>query len=318
MNQCSFSLILGRTPFSFHKLTMTTLTDDILKGGKQPADGFFADFLIEGTTESVEDKLREGGWDGKSPRASIIIHFESFEVRHVQLILSGKRDIGKVLATSLWGSDQDAGSYVKFEALDLATPFFINRMTSDWINSNVNWNLKIKNHETGYFKVIPKTDSKGLEENGATEINMKVHVQLEQGPKLLGKIGVAPVNNVSDIIGNNKDVFPLIQLGEHFTIEFFPQESADTELGLGVIPFFVHAGEEGDGKDAIPNIRDIKSSISQFFNNTHLVRMKEKFATWTSVYTQGNWEGMDPKYWWPSFSQNHPGDNEQGKINLPI
>ena len=110
---------------------MTTLTDDILKGGKQPADGFFANYLIEGTTESVEDKLREDGWDGKSPRASIIIHFEAFEVRHVQLILSGKRDIGKVLATSLWGSDQDAGSYVKFEALDLATPFFINKMTSD-------------------------------------------------------------------------------------------------------------------------------------------------------------------------------------------
>ncbi len=40
---------------------MTTLTDDILKGGKQPADGFFADFLIEGTTESVEDKLKEDG-----------------------------------------------------------------------------------------------------------------------------------------------------------------------------------------------------------------------------------------------------------------
>ena len=32
---------------------MTTLTDDIFKGGKQPADGFFADFLIEGTSESV-------------------------------------------------------------------------------------------------------------------------------------------------------------------------------------------------------------------------------------------------------------------------
>ena len=293
---------------------MTTLNDDIFKGRKQPTNGFFADFLIEGTTESVEDKLKEDGWDGKSPRASIIILFDSSVVRNVQLVISGKIDIGKVLATTLWGSDQDSSSYVKFESLDLAIPIFINRMTSDWINSNVNWNLKIKNHDSGYFKVIPKTDSKGLEENGATEINMKVHVQLEQGPKLLGKIGVAPINNVSDIIGNNKDVFPLIQLGEQFSIEFFPQESTDTELGLGVIPFFVHAGEEGDGKDDIPNIREVKTSISEFFNNTHLVRMKKKFATWTSVYTQGNWEEMDPKYWWPSFSPSHPGDNEQGKI----
>ena len=56
---------------------MTTLTDDILKGGNQPPENFFAGFLIEGTTESVESKLKEEGWDGKSPRASIILHFES-------------------------------------------------------------------------------------------------------------------------------------------------------------------------------------------------------------------------------------------------
>ena len=80
---------------------MTTLTDDILKGGNQPPENFFTDFLIEGTTESVETKLKEEGWDGKSPRASIILHFESKEVRNVQLILSGRRDIGRALATSL-------------------------------------------------------------------------------------------------------------------------------------------------------------------------------------------------------------------------
>ena len=71
--------------------------------------------------------------------------------------------------------------------------------------------------------MIPKTDTKGIKESGATDINMKVHVQLERGPKLVGKIGVAPSNNVSNIIGNNRDVFPLIQLGEQFSIEFFPQ-----------------------------------------------------------------------------------------------
>ena len=40
--------------------------------------------------------------------------------------------------------------------------------------------------------------------------------------------------------------------------------------------------------------------------------MKKKFSTWTNVFSQGNWEEMDPKYWWPSFSPNLPGDNEQG------
>ena len=158
---------------------MTTLTDDILKGGNQPPEDFFAGFLIEGTSESVENKLKEDGWDGKTPRASIILHFESKEIRNVQLILSGRRDIGKVLATSLWGNDQDSGSYVKFESLDLAVPIFINKMTSEWINTNINWSLKIKNQDSGYYKVIPKSDSKGLQDNGATDINMKVHVQLE-------------------------------------------------------------------------------------------------------------------------------------------
>ena len=56
---------------------MTTLTEDILRGGNQPPENFFVDFLIEGTSESVESKLKEEGWDGKSPRASIIIHFDS-------------------------------------------------------------------------------------------------------------------------------------------------------------------------------------------------------------------------------------------------
>ena len=132
------------------------------------------------------------------------------------------------MATSLWGNDQDSGSYVKFKTLDLAVPIFINKMTSEWVNASLNWNLKIKNQESGYYRVIPKTDAKGIKENGATDINMKVHVQLERGPKLIGKIGVAPINDVTNIIGNNRDVFPLIQLGEQFSIEFFPQETSET------------------------------------------------------------------------------------------
>ena len=68
---------------------------------------------------------------------------------------------------------------MKFESLDLAVPIFINKMTSEWVNTSLNWNLKIKNPESGYYKNIPKTDAKGIKENGATDINMKVHVQLE-------------------------------------------------------------------------------------------------------------------------------------------
>ena len=294
---------------------MTTLNEEILKGGNTPTEGFFNEFLIEGTTEAVEIKLREAGWDGRTPRASIIIHFESKEIRHVQLVISGNKDIGRTMATTLWGSEQHKDSYVKFDSLDLAVPIFINTMTSGWLNQSLSWNLKIKNPESGYYKVIPKTDKQGITDSGATELNIKVHIHLERGPKLMGRVGVAPINNVDHIVGNGRDVFPLIQLGDQFTIEFFPQESPNTGLGLGVLPFFVHAGEEGDGAGDIPDIGTIKSSLSDFFNNTHLVRMKKKFTTWSTVYSVGNWEETDPKYWWPSFSSDQQGEDEQGKTH---
>ena len=132
----------------------------------------------------------------------------------------------------------------------------------------------------------------------------------------MGRIGVAPINNVDQIIGNGKDTFPLIQLGDQFQIDFFPQEAEDTGLGLGVLPYFVHAGEEGDGADDIPDVRTVKAAMSDFFNNTHLIRMKKKFSTWTSVCSQGNWEEADPKYWWPSFTSEQQREDEQGKTTI--
>merc|ERR1712112_68466 len=115
------------------------------------------------------------------------------------------------MATTLWENDQHKDSYIKFESLDLAVPIFINKMTSGWINHSLSWNLKVKNPESGYYKVIPKTDKQGITDNGATDLNIKVHIHLERGPKLMGRVGVAPINNVDNIIGNNRDVFPLIQ-----------------------------------------------------------------------------------------------------------
>ena len=294
---------------------MTTLNEDILKGGNTPTEGFFNGYLIDGTTESVETKLKEAGWDGRTPKASIIVHYKAKDVCHVQLVTSGNKDIGRMMATTLWGSDQHKDSYVKFDSLDLASPLFINTMTSRWLCPSPNWSLKIKNTETGYYKVFPSTDKQGITAKGATEINIKVHTQLERGPKLTGRVGAAPINNVENIVGNGKDVFPLIQLGDQFNIEFFPQETPDTGLGLGVLPFFFHAGEEGDGASDIPDIGKIKSALSDFFNNTHLVRMKKKFTTWSTVYSMGNWEESDPKYWWPSFSSGNEGEEEQGKTH---
>ena len=291
---------------------MSALTDEILKGGNPPPEGFFAEFLIDGTSESIEGKLREAGWDQKSPRASIILHYEAKEVRHVQLIISGKKDIGRTMATTLWGGEHHKDSYTKFESVDLATPIFINSMTSGWVNTSINWTLKVK-QESGLYRVIPRSDKQGLADNLATDLNFKIHVHLERGPKLMGKVGVAPLNNVESVIGNGRDVFPLIQLGEQFPIEFFPMETQETGMGLGVIPFFVYAGEEGDNVGELPDMRTVKSAMSSFFNDTHLVRMKKKHNTWASSYTLGNWDEVDPKYFWPSYTLNQQREEEEGK-----
>ena len=73
-------------------------------------------------SESVETRLKALGWDGKQPRASIIIHFESKMVKHVQIAISGTKEIGKALASTLWGPEYHKDSYVKFESIDLAHP----------------------------------------------------------------------------------------------------------------------------------------------------------------------------------------------------
>ena len=118
---------------------MTTLNDNILKGNLPTPEGYLNNYVIEGTSESVETRLKALGWDGKQPRASIIIHFESKMVKHVQIAISGTKEIGKALASTLWGPDHHKDSYVKFESLDLAYPIFINTMTSGWVNNVLQW-----------------------------------------------------------------------------------------------------------------------------------------------------------------------------------
>ena len=231
---------------------MTTLEDQTLKGNTIPPEGYLNNYLIDGTSKSIETRLKAIGWDGIQPRASIVIHYESKHVKYVQLVISGTRETGRALATILWGSDFHKDSYVKFESLDLAYPIFINSITSGWIKSSLQCQLKIKNQDTGYYKCIPKSDKQSLSDYNATDINLKVLLQLEKGPKLLGRIGVAPSNDIQSIIGNFQDILPFIQLGEQFPIEFSPSEPEEAGLGLGFIPFLRYSGEGDDGLSEFP------------------------------------------------------------------
>ena len=140
---------------------MSTLDDSFLNSNNVPPEGYFNNYLIDCTSDSIEVRLKAIGWDGKQPRASVLIHFESKQVKHVQLVISWSRYIGKTMAPTLWGPELHKDNYVKFESLDLASTTFINTMTSGWISISPHWQLKVKNPESGYYKCIPRSDKQG-------------------------------------------------------------------------------------------------------------------------------------------------------------
>ena len=99
---------------------MTTLNDKIFKGNTPPPEGYLNNYIIDGTSESIETRLTAIGWDRKQLKASIVIHYASKLVKYMQLVISGTREIGRTLASTLWGVDHHKESYIKFESLDLA------------------------------------------------------------------------------------------------------------------------------------------------------------------------------------------------------
>ena len=70
---------------------MSTLNDEILKGNTPPPEGYLNIYMIDRTSEAVETRLKAIGWEGIQPKASVIIHFESQQVMHVQLVISRTR-----------------------------------------------------------------------------------------------------------------------------------------------------------------------------------------------------------------------------------
>ena len=62
-------------------------------------------YVIEGTSEAVEERLKTTGWDGKTQKASVQVFFESNLVKYVQILISGTKEIGRTMASTLWGQD---------------------------------------------------------------------------------------------------------------------------------------------------------------------------------------------------------------------
>ena len=89
-------------------------------------------------------------------------------------------------------------------------------------------------------------------------------------------MGVTPLNNIDSKFANTRDVFPLIQVGEQFQIEFALAEPEGVGLGLGFIPFLLYVGKEGNGLIEILDFHSIRTRIPNNFNNTHLIKMTKE------------------------------------------
>ena len=108
---------------------------------------------------------------------------------------------------------------MKVQPADLALATVRSRMVSDWISSDkVDWVLKVYNPDTNKYAVMQKLDTERLKDV-AVKMNFRFHLSLAPGPKLVAKLGLAPVEKVKQMVGNDAMNFPLILISKEFKLE---------------------------------------------------------------------------------------------------
>ena len=192
-------------------------------------------------------------------------------------------------------------SYLKVEPVDLALVNIRGRMVSDWIGGDkLDWVLKVHNPVNNKFKVIDKLDDETLKTKVASKLNFRVHLSLDKGPRLTAKLGVAPVEGVTNMVGHGAINFPLIHVGKDLKLELLLEETRNAEFGLGFVPFFIHTGE---GEAVIPIFSIVKEAIAQLFNTACKAKIHNNFSTWKPSASLGVWDIVDPHYTWPTDAQ---------------
>jgi hypothetical protein len=292
---------------------MTTLQDSILKGRKDPSVEYLRDFFISGGSEVVEEKLKAGGWTGKTPVASVGIHISGGSIVDTEIFISGPKEVGRISARLLWGEPFTNESYAKVEPMDLALVSIRGRMVSNWVKGDkLDWALKVHNPYNGKYKVINKLDEESLKIRGASKLSFRLHLALDKGPRLTAKLGVAPAEDVTSMVGNGQMNFPMIQVGKDQKLEILPAEPQDAEFGLGFVPFFICRDEE---EPIIPDFSVVRAAISEMFNTACKPKIHTKFTTWKQSASLGAWDAVDPTYVWPTdiATTGQPEDEEEGE-----
>jgi hypothetical protein len=292
---------------------MTTLTDEILSGRSEPTLAFLKDYTITGGSEQVEERLKALGWDGKTPVASVGIHIEDGMISDMQVFVFGNYDGGHISARMLWGDDKfDSLSYVKLEQVDLALACVRGRLVSSWMKGDkLDWMLKIHNIESGKYRTVQKLDEDGLVDKGASKLNFRLHLSLEKGPSLKALLGVAPMGNVTDLIGSGSMNFPMMKTGKDVELALLPSEPRGSELGLGFVPFFIDTST--DGQVVFPSFSVVRTAVCDLFNTACKPKLHKKALTWKQSVDLGFWTVVDPSFTWPDPSVLVDEPEEEGE-----
>ena len=292
---------------------MTALNEPILLGSNIPDTNTIKQWTINGYSDVIQEKLKSNGWNGETQVASVALtQDDEGKITGSQVVLSGSREIGHISANTIWGEPLTQEDYVKIHQMDVAITNIQGRMVSDWVHSNqMDWVLKILNKETNKYRIIDRLSEDALKEKGASKLFFRVHLSLEKGPRISTKLGLAPTDNIINIVGNGAMNFPLIQIGKSATIDILPSEPEGSDWGLGFTPFIVNMGNP----DAPPpTMVDIHTAVQELFNNACKPKLHTKFSTWKASTALGSWDPVDPTYYWPSRSQARDQDVEEGQF----
>ena len=153
------------------------------------------------------------------------------------------------------------------------------------------------NKETKKYTQISGLDVDALGTKGASKFHWRSHLSLDKGPRFTLKIGFAPVNDISIMVGNTKPNYPLIQVGKDVKLEIVPMENKGAGFGLGFTPLLIYTGE---GDPTIPDFKQVKDSIAEVINSAVRPKVHTKYTTWKPSASLGTWDNVDPLYYFPT------------------
>ena len=145
---------------------------------------------------------------------------------------------------------------------------------------------------------------------------------LAPGPKFVAKLGLAPVEKVKQMMGNDAMNFPFILISKEFKLKLLPAERRDALFGLGFVPYFIYTG--GQDKVELPDFKLVRVAIKTLFNNACKFKEHKMFSTWKTGVNLASGSSRTPSMSGPRLPRLAPRssrmkvNNHSAHFNHPI